>query len=281
MVTGSFSNIALDYIFLFPLSMGMFGAALATGLALVLSVCVLSLHFWKKKNQFWLSRCKLSIIKTAKIMLLGSSAFITELSFAIALITFNLTILTITGNTGVAAYGIVANIAIIAICIFVGVAQGIQPLVSKGYAAGDSFLLKQTLKYAITVVSILALVIYGVIFFQSANIASIFNSESNAELALLATTGLKIYFIGILFAGINIVVAAFFSAIANAKTGLIISILRSCVIIIPMVLFLSAILRMNGVWLAFVITEFLVSVLSIKFLLLFGVLINPKLKSCK
>jgi len=263
MVTGSFTNIALDFIFLFPLNMGMFGAALATGLSLVLSVCVLSLHFWKRKNEFSLCKCKIRIKKIINIMFLGSSAFVGELSFAISLITFNLVILNIAGNIGVAAYGIVANIALIAITIFTGIAQGIQPLVSRGHGSGDSFLIKKVLKYAVIVVFSISLLVYCFIYIYSDFIVSIFNSEANSILASLANNGLKLFFTGILFAGINIVAAAFFSAITDAKTGLIISILRSCVILIPMVIVLSMILQMNGVWLSFVITELIVCVLSV------------------
>jgi Na+-driven multidrug efflux pump len=266
MVTGSISNIALDYIFLFPLQMGMFGAALATCLSIILSVCVLSLHFWTKHNRFILCKCKIFVKKIIKIISLGASAFIGEMSFAIALITFNLVILRIEGNVGVAAYGIVANIAIIPICIFTGVAQGIQPLISKGYGIGDNVLIRKNLKYAITLVFALALVVYGIIYFYSAGIVSAFNSEENITLALLATNGARIYFIGIIFAGVNIVATAFFSAVTSAKTGLFISLLRSCALLIPAVIVLSLALKMNGVWLSFVFTELIVGVLSIIFL---------------
>jgi len=263
MVTGSFSNIVLDYIFLFPLSMGMFGAALATGLSLVLSVCVLSLHFWRKQNQFTLCKCKVRFKKIINLLFLGSSAFVGELSFAVSLITFNLVILSIAGNIGVAAYGIVANIALIAITMFTGVAQGIQPLVSRGYGSGDRLLIKKVLKYAMIVVFSLSFLTYCLIYFFSDFIVSVFNSEANNILASLASNGLKIFFTGILFAGVNVVAAAFFSAITNAKTGLLISILRSCVILIPMVIVLSTIMQMNGVWLSFALTELIVCFLSV------------------
>ena len=266
MVIGSFSNIVLDYIFLFPLSMGMFGAALATGLSLMLSVFVLSLHFLRKNNQLNLYKCKIRIRKILNIFSLGFSAMIGELSFAFSLITFNLVILRIEGNIGVAAYGIVANIAFIAISIFTGVAQGIQPLLSKGYGSGNTVLVKQILKYAIILVFLLAVVMYGLTYFYSAAIAAAFNSDGNILLSSLAITGLKIYFTGLIFAGINIVTASFFSAVANTKTGIIISILRSCVILIPMVILLSTIFKMNGIWLSFVFTELIVCILSIIFL---------------
>ena len=265
MLVFSISNVVLDYIFLFPLSMGMFGAALATGLSLVLSVCVLSLHFWAGKNQLCLCKCKISIAMLSNIFLLGSSAMINELAFAITLITFNLVILNIEGNVGVAAFGIVANIAAVAISIFTGVAQGIQPLISKGHGSGDGVLVRQILKYAMASVVLLAFTIYGIAYFNSTVIVSAFNSEANATLALLATNGIKIYFAGFAFAGINIIAAAFFSAADSPKAALFISVLRGCVIIVPMVIISSALLKMSGVWLSFVLTELIVCVLSVAF----------------
>jgi Na+-driven multidrug efflux pump len=266
MITGSLSNIVLDYIFLFPFSMGMFGAALATGISLIFSVLVLSLHFLKKNKKLILRKCKIKAKKILNIIFLGSSAFIGELTFAISLITFNLVILGIEGNIGIAAYGIVANISLVVISIFTGVAQGIQPLISKGYGSGNNILLNQTLKYAIILVLFLAFFIYSITFYHSAAVVSVFNNEGNVTLANFATSGIKIYFIGFIFAGINIITASFFSAINNARKSVIISILRSCIIIIPMVIVLSRLLKMNGVWLSFVFAEFIVSIVSIKFL---------------
>ena len=266
MVTGSFSNIVLDYVFLFPLEMGMFGAALATVCSMFLSVGVLSLHFVLRLNQFRLLKCKIRFKKIAKMLYLGSSAFINDLSLSIALITFNLVILNIEGNIGVAAYGIVANIAFIVIAIFTGVAQGIQPLLSKGYGREDNVLIKQVLKYAIVVVVVLSIIIYTVAFTFTADIVAAFNSEENEQLALLANEGLRVYFIGFFFTGINIIASAFFSSVANAKTGLFISVMRGCVIIVPMVIILSTILGMTGVWLSFVFAELLVFMLSMIFL---------------
>ena len=266
MVIGSFANIVFDYLFLFPLAMGMFGAALASGLSFFLGICVLSLHFFTKNNTLGLCKCKIQIKKIMNIVFLGSAAFIGELSFAITLITFNLVILRIEGNIGVAAYGIVVNMAIIPISVLTGVAQGIQPLTSKGHGSGDNFLIRHTLRYAITSVFLTSLFIYAVIYIYSQNIVSAFNNEANTVLALLATTGLKIYFIGFIFASVNIVAAAFFCAIADAKIGLIISVLRGCVIIVPMVIIFSAILQMSGVWLSFILTELTVSVLTIIYL---------------
>ncbi|MDR0460347.1 MAG: MATE family efflux transporter [Nitrososphaerota archaeon] len=266
MITASFSNIVLDYLFIFPLSMGMFGAALATGLAFTLSITVLSTHFWTKNNKFSLHKCGIKIKEMTHMFSLGSSALVNELAFAVSLITFNLVILKIAGNIGVAAFGIVANIALIVICIFTGVAQGIQPLISKGHGSGVNTLVNHTLKYAIITVVTIALVIYGLAFFNTAIFVYAFNSNADAALAFLATNGIQLYFVGLIFAGINFVVAAYFSAIGNAKTAVIISLLRSCVISIPLVIILGTVLKMNGIWLSFIFTELITSAISAAFL---------------
>jgi putative MATE family efflux protein len=268
MVTASIANIIFDYIFLFPMDLGMFGAALATCLAFTLSLIIVSLHFWTKNNQLKLRKCKIRIREILTIDSLGSSALINELAFAVSLIVFNLVILGIEGNIGVAAFGVVANIAVIVIAIFTGVAQGIQPLISKGHGMGDRVLVNQTLKYALITISGIAFFVYGIIYYNANTIASIFNSESDTIFAYLAPHGLRIYFIGLFFAGINFIAAAFFSAIGNAKEAVIISMLRSCVINIPMVIILGVLFRISGVWSAFVATEFAVASLSVIFLYL-------------
>ena len=142
MLIGSFSNIILDFIFLYPLGMGMFGAAFATCLAPIISLTVLCMHFLRKNHQLKIIKNKIVFSSLLDIMQLGTSAFITELSSAIVLITFNFAFLRLSGNLGVASYGIVANIAIVVIAIFTGIAQGIQPLVSIEYGLNHQKMLK-------------------------------------------------------------------------------------------------------------------------------------------
>ena len=283
MIVGSLSNIILDYIFVFPLSMGMFGAAFATGLAPIISIGVLSIHFIKKKNNFTLTRCKLNIFKIKSIFSLGISTFITEISSAVVLIMFNLTILRLAGNIGVAAYGIVANISLVAISVFTGIAQGVQPLASKSYGKHDSQNLINLIKYSFILSLSLAVIIYGITIFMSNNIIAVFNSENNEELLNYAKNGFILYFIGFFFAGINIVTSAFLSATEQPKTGFIVSITRGCLAIIPLVLILPNIFGMTGVWISFTLAELISCIIAVKFILLQKKTIlknqNPDLKN--
>lgn len=266
MLVSSLSNVILDYLFIFPLSMGIFGAALATGLSPIISLCILSFHFTRKKNTFHLTRCKIRISKIFTILSLGFSSFIGELASAISLITFNLIILKINGNTGVAAYGIIANIAFIATAVFTGIAQGIQPLASKCYGKKELLSVRLVLRYALVTTFIFFVAIYACLFFFSGTIVAVFNSEKNLLLAEIANEGVRIYFIGYLFAGINIVSAAFLSAIAHYKQAMILSLARSCILLVPMVFLLSLLSGMEGVWFSFVLTELLVFLLNALFL---------------
>lgn len=263
MLVSSFSNIVLDYVFMFPFSMGMFGAAFATGLSPVISLCILSLHFIRKKNGFRLCRCWLRISAVKAIASLGFSSLIMELASAIALITFNWIILGVEGTVGVAAYGIIANIALIATAIFTGIAQGLQPLASRCYGQRDFHSAKKILKLALGTGAALAALLYLLILCFSGQIITAFNSEGNGVLAEIAQKGAVIYFSGFFFAGVNLITAAFLSALFHTKQAMLIALLRSCLLMVPMVLILGNALGMTGIWLSFVVTELLVCLFSL------------------
>ena len=108
---------------MYPLGWGMFGAAFATGLAPVISLSILLMFFIKKRNHFQLKIHRVRFGTVRDLCGLGNSAFINEVSSAVVLIVFNLLILRISGNVGVAAYGVVANLALVAVAVFTGTAQ--------------------------------------------------------------------------------------------------------------------------------------------------------------
>ncbi len=266
MLVGSFANIVLDYLFIFIFSMGMFGASLATSFAPIISLSVLSRHIIDKKNTFCLIKCKIRLFYIRRILSLGFSSFVIETSSALSLIVFNIIIVRMEGNIGVAAYGVVANIALVASAMFVGISQGLQPLASRYYGNGEMKSIKMITGYYIKTSLILSFVLYLLLCIFNTSIVKAFNSEGNQHLQTLASVGVSIYFIGYIFAGLNITTASFFSAISYPAKAMVLSILRSFVLLVPLVLILSSLFRMNGIWLSFVITEFLVFIIMIIFL---------------
>lgn len=263
MLLGSLSNIILDYIFIFPLHLGIFGAVLATGLAPIISMCILSLHWITNKSHFGFSKTNPSHILTVQTVSLGFPSFVTEVASGIVMIVFNSIILHIQGNIGVAAYGVIANLSLVVISIYTGIAQGMQPIISRAYGYGDKKSIKQILKYAIKTMILVSCAIYLIIYLFADPITSVFNNEHNIKLQQIAVSGLKLYFTAIPFVGFNIVISMFFTSTEKALPAQSISLLRGLFIIIPASLLLSTFLGMTGVWLSFPITEAIVSILGV------------------
>ncbi len=259
MLFGSFSNIILDHIFIFPLRMGIFGAIFATGSSSIISILMMLPHWMRNKNTFHFVKTKIRIYIIKQELSLGFPSLIAQLSSGITMITFNTIILKVAGNTGVAAYGVVANISLVIVAIYTGIAQGIQPLISGLYGVGDNRQARTILQYALVTMLSLSGIIYLSIFAFAEPITAVFNSEHNMELQQISVMGLRSYFISNPFVGYNIILATFFTSIEKALPAHILSVLRGLVLIVPMAFLLSALWKMTGVWLTYPITESIVS----------------------
>ena len=262
MVGGSLSNILLDYVLIFPLGLGMFGAVFATGLAPIISLRILSPHWRRADRGFHLIRWTRPWKTMGRIFSLGFPSLVTELASGIVILVLNGILLDLAGNVGVAAYGVIANISLVVVAVYTGIGQGSQPLFSRAYGAGQQDTTTKLLQYALLAVTGISLVLYGVIYCFADSIAQLFNHEQNVQLKEIATTGLRIYFTAGLFCGSNILLSMFFSATERAWPGQIISMLRGFVLIIPLAYLFSQKWGLIGVWLAFPVTELAVSLLG-------------------
>ena len=201
MLVSSLANIILDYLFLFPLGLGMFGAVLATGLSACLTAPVLLAHFLQKRCSLLPFAGLHSLRDMLRQLSCGVSALIGELASAVSLLTFNLLLMRISGPVVVAAYGVIANAALVATAIFTGLGQGIQPLASQLFGSDNHAAMRTLLGYIRNTVALLSIALFACVFFLSAPIACAFNHEQNMQLQTMAQDGLKIYFAGYLFAG--------------------------------------------------------------------------------
>lgn len=254
-VTGSLSNILLDWVFIFPCKMGMFGAVFATGLAPVIGICVSAVHILRRKNNFRFVKARPDARIMGADFALGFPSLVEQLSSAIVILVFNFIILDISGNTGVAAYGVVANISLVVASVFTGVAQGVQPLVSRAHGEGEGGQEKRYLLYALITALIFSVIVYAVIFFFAGPIADIFNRDKDAELTKLAAEGMRIYFTAIPFVGFNVIICTFFTSSEKPLPAHIVSLLRGLIVVIPMAFALSALMGLAGVWLSYPVTE--------------------------
>lgn len=258
MLGGSFSNIILDYVFIFQFDMGIFGAVFATGLSPVISLGILSSFFLRRKNTFHLEKSRIRWHLVGQIAAGGAPSLVGELSSGIVIMIFNAIMLFLEGNTGVAAYGVIANLSLVVIAIFNGIAQGIQPIVSKYYGKREEKRVQAVFSYALITVVVLSAVIYAGMFGGAEQVAALFNSEGDTQLQKIAVEGIRLYFTAVVFAGCNIVTAIYFTSTDRAKPANIISLLRGIVLIVPLAFLMSGMFGMTGLWLTFPVTEFLV-----------------------
>lgn len=264
MLVGSLSNIVLDYLFLYPLNMGIFGAALATGTAPIIGIAISSIHIFSGRSQFKAVPTGLSLRKMAAVAGLGIAAFINEFSSGITLVVFNLLVIHAAGTIGVAAYGVVANLALVVLSVFTGIAQGSQPLLSHAYGMQDLSVVRRVYHMALLLASALGLLALGAALLFPAQLVSLFNSEGNAALQAIAEPGLKLYFIGFLFVGFNFVSAALLGATEQAGASFRVSFFRGCLGIVPAACLFAFLFGMTGIWLAFPAVELVTLFLSVR-----------------
>lgn len=255
-IAGGVANIVLDYVFIFPMKMGMAGAALATVIGSYLTVGILLAHFFSGKNQlkFNLRGIRLRYLK--EILVNGFASFLIEISSGITIFIFNLQLLKYVGNTGVTVFGIICNTAIVVMCLCKGVNQAAQPIISINYG-GRKFDRTYEVRRLGMVTS---LGICAVVVFLGLLVPDFFTYIFlNPDKEILAMSGdaIRIYFVGFLVMAVNMVYICYFQAVVKNGYSLLICLLRGCILVIGLVYSLPHVLGVNGIWLAFPIAEIL------------------------
>ena len=258
-LSGSLANVVMDWFFIFPCGMGIFGAVLATGFSPVIGVIVQSPHWLGRRRGFHLRQVRPRLRTAGQVLALGVPSLLDQLSGAVVMITFNTLILGLTGNTGVAAYGVVANLSLVVLSVYTGIAQGIQPLVSRAWGQGQRAALQRLLRYALGTALVFSAALYLVFFLGAGPIAGVFNSEQDPAMQAIACQGLRLYFLAAPFAGVNIILAVYFASVEQAVPAQAVSLLRGILVILPMAVALAAAFGMVGVWVAFPVSEALVA----------------------
>ncbi len=255
MIVGNLFNIVFDYVLVFPCKLGILGAALATAFSPIVSLGILSIHFFKKKHNFHFVKCKPSIKMVGQVCASGFPSLLAEASLAVTAFVFNRILLEIGSTIAVAAYGVILNVYFVTNAIFNGIAQGAQPLFSANYGKGNFNNIKKILKYGIITTAIFASVMYVALFFGADGITYVFNLEQNATLQQLAPRGVRLFFISALFSGFSIMLASFFVSINKSIYSQAITLLRGYITVLPLTFLLSHYLDITGVWLTTPIAE--------------------------
>lgn len=260
---GSVSNIVLDYVFMCPLNMGIGGAALATAIGPVFSVLILLPHFLLKKGHLYFSPPKLKARHVRHIFTLSFPSFIMEFTIGIMTFVYNVAIVRNGyGEMGLAAYLVIGYLMLILLTLFLGMAEGLQPVFSYFTGAGATGRSRDLRRFATGVFLAAGIVCYGLILLFSRSFFSIFN-PGDTELIAFAARQSAYYFCGFFLAGYNILMISFWQSTQSAQKALLVSLGRSLVFPPLFILLLPYLFGEGVIWLCHSISEAVTACLAV------------------
>ncbi|MBX7307755.1 MATE family efflux transporter [Clostridium chauvoei] len=260
-IVGSVLNIILDYIMVIELNMGVFGAALASGIAFAVAFIVAILGYFNKNSVLKFVKCKVDLKKVGRFFYNGSSEALAEFAFAFSTYLFNIVLINRLGEMGVSAFSIIQYIASLVVAVFLGISTGISPIISYNYGAKNNKRIGSITKISLVVMTALGIICTTTLFVGGEGLIRLF---VDGDEALIETTigACKIYSTCFLISGINILASAYFTALEDAKTSIIISMLRGIIFISIGIIILSLFLDINGVWLTVTFAELMTVIIS-------------------
>lgn len=277
MMSGGIINIILDAI-LVPyggVEWGMQGAALATSISQICSFVIAIFYLKRFKSvHFKLREVAFSIKQAFKICSLGMSNCVNQLAILVVQIAMNNQLDTYglkeygeaLRYVPQAAFGVVIKVNSILISFFVGMAQGSQPIVGFNYGANQLARSKKTFMLSAAICLLVATV--GFIIFQTMPqaVISIFGS-GEPKYNEFAEKTMRIFLSMIMLNGVQMTISNYFSAIGKPMLGIILSLVRQVIIIVPLLIILPLYLGLDGVLYAAPITDFISFVLALVFII--------------
>ncbi|MCB5249718.1 MAG: MATE family efflux transporter [Candidatus Cloacimonadales bacterium] len=263
-LTGNIINIVLDYIFIFIFNWGILGAVYATVVSPICSILIMLLHFTKKENNLRIVMPTAVYEKLIRIFKNGLPSMLDSIAPAIIVYFFNITLLKLSGNGGVAAYSVIANIAFVGNVLFMGSAQAMQPISSQNYGAEKPMRVNKVFKLAIITAVLFGVLKSSVILSIPEQIVKMFNSES-VDFIRMASKGLRVYYLAMPFAAFNIVSVVFLQSIEKPYPALLLSSVRTIGLILLGLMIFPPFFNVTGVWMILPFAELVTTIIILSY----------------
>ena len=241
-------NIILDLVFVAVLGWGVMGAGLATGIAFTIGACLNVPRLFSRHEVVAVQRGRYNWRLVWNAFYNGSSEGMSELSVAITVFLFNITMMKYLGESGVAAFTAINYILFIGTTIFLGISDGIIPIIGYNYGAKKQERIKSILGLAVRVNSAIGIGLFLVLLLFGEQIIGLFFNDHSSEAFAIASRGVSIYCFAFLLCGLNILASSYFTAIGNAKISIIISALRGLIFVGIGILVLPTVFGIDAIW---------------------------------
>lgn len=264
-VAGGILNIVLDYVFIAKLNMGVRGAALATCVGYVAPSIVGIIYFFNKKNLLHFVKPKFKFKIILRTCSNGVSEMVTQISSALTTFLFNIVMIKLLGEDGVAAITIILYMQFLLNAAYLGFTSGVSPRISYNYGRQDKNQVERLFKYSVIIISAFGVITFIMSRAVSEMLISLFATKGST-LFEVSHNGFMIFSIAFLVAGINIFASGMFTAFLNGKISAILSLLRTFVFFLIGIFVLPRIMGVDGVWLVVPFVEVATMVVSLSFM---------------
>lgn len=263
-IIGTVCNIFGDWLFIFPLGMGLKGAAIATGLSQTLSLLIVLSHFALRRGSLRIGKFKPDTALFKKIFIRGLPECISEFSAPVAIITTNYVLLARIGDLGVNVFSVIGYVATFSIAIFIGTAEGLQPLFGRCYGAKNETDLKFYFRSGLIINFIGSIVIFALLLLVGRPICIMFGLD---DITLEYTmVSMPKYAWGFSVTAINMMISAYLYSTKRSKQAIIMNLLRSFIFNVLVIIILPAILGAEAIWHTMGVYEILVLIAAVTLL---------------
>ncbi len=261
MCVGAGANIFLDWLFIFPMKMGVVGAAVASGLGQVFSVAVLLSHFVRKRGSLRFQRFPVNGALVGKICKRGVPEAASQLTTPVTALCYNLMLASLVGDIGVSTFSVLSFIYSLVNAILSGTAQGLQPLWGLCYGERDTDGINLYFRWGIRINAILSVVIYGLLFLFAEPAIRIFNRDP--ELVQNASAALPLFGLSFIPMALNLIYTAFLYSTKRTLQADAISLSRGVALKAAAIFCIPVLLGIDVIWLAPFAAELLTLVLAL------------------
>ena len=261
MCTGAVSNIFLDWLFIFPLQMGVIGAAVASGLGQVVSLLVLLSHFIRKHGNLRIRRFTIQPVLIRKICKRGAPEAVTQLTTPVTALCYNLVLAGLVGDIGVSTYSVVSFIYSLANAVLSGVAQGLQPLWGNSYGKQDTKEINDYFRFGMTINLMLSVLVSAVLILFDEPAIRIFSQDM--ELINAASKALPVFALSFIPMALNLVYTSLLYSTKRTKQSDIIAICRGIVIKAIAIFCIPIIFGSNTIWAAPLVAEMITFAIAV------------------
>ncbi len=265
---GAITNIILDYVFIMKMGMGIKGAAIATVIGQSFNTIWVLRYFMfgnSSSMKLKVKNMKLNINIVKGIFAIGMSPFAIQIAASVVNVLANNSLKANGGDYAIGAMSILISITMIFLMPVFGITQGAQPILGYNYGAVKIDRVKKCLMLAISSASVLCIAGFIFVEFFPSFMISIFSDDEN--ILRIGTHGLQMFLCMIPVIGFQIVTSNFFQAIGKAKIAMLLSFSRQVLILIPMLIILPKLYGLKGVWIAYPISDFSSSLITLVFLI--------------